>query len=399
MFELIRLSIITVKKLRRDRVRNIIIVLFVISAVFLMNIALSTFRHCEYLNTFARSSGLYDRYMYAGTPTKQVYYNAEGINKLEKAEEYVRKELDRLIAQGYVEDYYNICKIDAPIDEYENIRADFVFADEGLFDNLSFPMAKGVWFDSYCKDEYNENVVPVVIGYDMKAYFEVGQIVRFDSFDVDCIVIGILERNALFINPSAAGSGIDLNSITQISNELVIVGKEYENLEDSLIIRLSEDNLNVSEMEVLETIADVVDTFTFRKLADTAYENNLYATEMRATLAILSILTCVIGIWCENLLSSVRGKKRQAIYFLCGMDVKTGVLSTVLESFLKLYIPSFIGMWLFFDYCRREAFAELYTDWVNLFITMLIITVIFITMVIRTLLVARNNTALKIIHS
>lgn len=399
MTYLIKLSSITLKNIGRDGIRNIIIVIFVAVSVFLMNISLATFRHCRYLNRLIESSGLYDSYMYAGTPTKQVYYDNDEEDMIFKANDYVRRELENAKTDGSIMDYYYVSQVNASITEDTDIGVDFVFAKHDLLRELSFPVMKGEWFDTYSFEQSEEALVPIVIGYSLKRNYKIGQIVTLDGFGFDCIVIGVLKRNTLFISPNASGSGIDLNAVTQNANNMVIVAKEYEDIDASLVIRLSDSNREVSKRIVLEKIADIVDAFAFDFLADKAYENNIYATQMQTTLSILALLICIIGIGCGNLLSFVRGIKRQAVYFLCGMPAKTGVLSVVFEGLLKLYIPALFGLCMFFRYCRREEYDGLYVDGVNVLITGLIITVIFAAALYRTFLVAKNNSSLKIIHS
>ena len=119
---------------------------------------------------------------------------------------------------------------------------------------------------------------------------------------------------------------------------------------------------------------------------------------MQTTLSILALLICIVGMKCGNLLSFVKGKRRLAVYFLCGMDKRTSILVVLLEGILKLYVPAVIGFNLFYSYCRKQLFDGLYVDFMNAFFTVVIITFIFVGTLIRTLQISKKNEELKILQ-
>lgn len=391
--------LITIKNLKRDSVHNIIIIIFVMIAVFFMNNSLSIARYCTYLNTIIKSSGLYETYMYVATPTKQAYYENDETDMLDEANNYVKHELDKAMEDGKIEDYFSVCQAGAPCNYAMTGEAMYFYAKYDFLKELSFSVCKGKWFDTYDVNEYGDNLIPIVVGYHFKSIFSIGQVINFDGFDGDYVVIGIMNQNGLFVSPTAGGNGTDLNTVMQNANDLIIVAKEQQDSDSPYMVKLPSHNTEAYAMDIIEKIADVVDVFTFSELADTAHKNNTLFTEMSATLAILSVITCVVGIWCGTLLSYSRGRKRQAVYVLCGMNARTSVICMILEGFLKLILPAIIGLWFFSYYCHQQATAELFIDWISIAITMLMIGGMFVLTIIRTRGAVTDNSSLNIIHS
>lgn len=381
-------------------VHNIIMAVFVVAAVFFMNISLASYRYSHYLNEFAKTSGLYDSFMYAGQPGKHVYNDyleRTGENLEEKAMAYVGDELKHLKADGVIADYSRCFRSGNLLDG--NTGADFLYIKPGLLEELSMTVAEGDWFGTGSRDYRSEGLVPVVIGDHLKSIYQTGDIFTDTFSDTRCIVIGILGRGTRFPGMSAGGSGMDLNSVMRIADDMVIVAEEPVEQYWSYIIRLPEQDRAASEQKVLEKVADITDAFSFRYLADRAHEENSYMMQMQTTLAVLALLICITGTACGNLLSAAREKRRQAVYFLCGMRPKTGAACMALENLVKLYLPAGIGWYMFSDFCRKQEYRGLHPGACNVWITGIIITVIFAASVMHPLAIVKKNRELNVLHS
>lgn len=393
---------ITVKNISRNIIHNIIIAVFVVAAVFFMNISLASFRYSHYLNEFAKLSGLYDSFMYVADSNKDAYFGyseSTGEDLSEKARAYVAAELEQLKADGVIADYSRSVRSGTLLGTDTDERANFLYMKPELLEELSISVAEGEWFGTGSQDYRSEGLVPVVIGDHLKSIYQTGDIFSDASGDTRYVVIGILGRGTRFLGMSAGGSGMDLNSVMQIADDFVIVAEEPVEQYWSFIIRLPEQNKAVSEQTVLEKVADVTDAFSFRYLADRAHEDSSYGIQMQTTLAVLALLICIAGTACGNLLSSARGKKRQAVYFLCGMKPETGVVCMALENVVKLYLPALAGIYMFFSYCRKQEYMDLYPGVYNILVTGVIITVIFAVSVVRPLSMAKGSVSLDITHN
>lgn len=391
---------ITVKNISCNMVHNIIIAVFVVIAIFFMNISLASYRYSHYLNEFAKTSGLYDSFMYAGQPNKHAYseyLESTGENLDEKAMAYVGDELKHLKTDGVIADYSKCFRSGNLLDG--NTNADFLYIKPEILKELSMPVAEGEWFDACPLDYKKKGLVPVVIGNHLKSIYGPGDIFTDASGDTQYIVIGILGRGTRFPGMSAGGSGMDLNTVMWIADDMVIVAEEPMERYGSFIIRFPEQNQTASEQEVLEKVADITDAFSFRYLADRAHEDNSYGIQMQTTLAVLALLICIAGTACGNLLSAARGEKRQAVYFLCGMKPKTSVVCMALENLVKLYLPAGIGLYVFYTFCKKQEYQDLYPGACNIWITCLIITVIFAASVVHPLSTVLKNKELNVIHS
>ena len=399
MNRILKLIKISARNIGQNIIHNIILIIFVISSVFFMNISLSSFRHCMYQNTLVQSSGLYDFYMYAGVPAKQVYYSESGEDMYLVADKYVTNELNDIKNSGVIDNYFSISETNMMLNNESDMEVRMFFGSYDLLKNISFPVIKGKWFDAYSGDSLDEEYVPIVIGYNLKSVYNVGQILNLDGVDEKCIVAGILRPNTLFLHAGTGGSGIDLNNVMRNSDNIIIVAKEPDGYGNSYIIKLSEGKNAKSEDIVLGAIADVVDTFSFKNLANQAYQSNLFEIQMQTILAVLALITCIVGMKCGNLLSFIKGRKRMAVYFLCGMDRQTSFWVTTLEGIFKLYVPTLVGLYSFYNYCKKQSFDGFYIDFFNIFFTVVIITIIFAGTLIRTLHIAKNNQELYILQS
>lgn len=393
---------ITVKNISRNMVHNLIMAVFVVAAVFFMNISLASYRYSHYLNEFAKTSGLYDSFMYAGQPNKHAYseyLESSGEDLTEKAMAYVGEKLKHLKADGVIADYSRCFRSGNLLDGNTDEQADFLYIKPEVLKELSMPVAEGDWFNASPPADRSEGLVPVVIGNHLKSVYGLGDIFTATSGDTQYIVIGILGRGTRFPGMSAGGSGMDLNTVMRIADDMVIVAEEPMERYGSFIIRFPEQNQTASEQEVLEKVADITDAFSFRYLTDRAHEDNSYGIQMQTTLAVLALLICIAGTACGNLLSAARGKKRQAVYFLCGMKPKTSVVCMALENLVKLYLPAGIGLYVFYTFCRKQEYQDLYPGACNIWITGLIITVIFAASVVHPLSTVLKNRELNVIHS
>lgn len=92
MTYMMKLLSMTWKNIKRDGIHNMILIIFVIAAVFFMNNALGSFRYCRYLNHFVKDTGLYDSYIYSAYPNKEPYHEVDGEDLSPKAHQYMRTE-------------------------------------------------------------------------------------------------------------------------------------------------------------------------------------------------------------------------------------------------------------------------------------------------------------------
>lgn len=389
------------KNIRCNMGHNVIMIVFVVAAVFFMNVSFASFRYSYYLNEFAKTSGLYGSFMYAGIPNKHAYsehMENTGEDLSEKAKSNVANELKQLKTDGVIANYSRGFRSGDLAGADTDVQVDFLYMKPELLEELSIPMEKGEWFGPETRNYKDEGLVPVVIGNKLKSIYQTGDIFTTASADTRYVVTGILERGTRFLGMSAGGSGMDLNTVIRIADDFIIVAEEPTEQYCSFIIRLPEQNKDSSEQEVLKKVADITDAFSFRHLTDKAHEDNVYIAQMQTTFAVLALLICIAGTACGNLLAFARGKKRQAVYFLCGMKPQTGMFCLILENLLKLYLPATIGLWVFFYYCRKQEYDCLYPGVYNIWITGAIITVIFAAAVAHQISITKENKELNIIH-
>lgn len=386
---------IIIGNMKKDVLNNVIMIIFVALSVFLMDISLSRYMHQEYINNLVRDCGLYENYMYVGDPSKDSVSDG-------RLREQVRVELDRLKAEGIIEGWYSTQSIGAPLsDDWENDRAEHVYYSSDLAAALHFPVSRGIWFDKYDFESSGDNVIPVVVGSNLAHRFRVGKKITLPYSarpEKEYLVIGVLERNAMIIDGGATGSDMMVDSLFDQGNDAIIIIEDniYEVVSyarGSAVIKASPEN----QPAVFDALGDYSYTFTFKYMSDNAYENNRAVTEMQSIVFVLMMVVCVAGVSSANLLGTIACKKKYAVYFLCGMDWKTGVITTLSESVLKLAIPGAVGYAMFIHWCKDQWYYGLRVTSVNVVVTVVFLAAIFLLTSLMPLLDIRRTSPVKII--
>lgn len=376
--------------IKKDALHNIVMMAFVGVAIFIMEIALSRFRFQEYTNNLIKDCGMYDNYIYVSALSKGVYskYDNEETDyehsKSYLARENIAEQLERLKAEGIIEAYYSREQYGAPVTEDIDDRGEFLVLPRGLAEDVAFPLSDGKWFDEY---KQNDSAVPVVIGSDFAGRFHVGDRVKLPILQGDeslretgyseCVVIGVLERNAMILNGGGSSTDMDTNFLFGSGNDTFIACVDESELSEDFrgyYVKVAPEN----RQTVMERIGDLSMTFTFAEMSDRAYENNRLMTEMVTALFVIMMLVCAAGVSSGNLLATISCKKRYAVYFLCGMEWKTGFLVSLIESVIKLVLPAAVGYIAFMRFCVKNQFGEMRVGAINFVVMAAFLLIIFL---------------------
>lgn len=379
---------------KNNLLRRIISMVIVGISIFLMNVTLSRFMYQEYLNSLVRDCGLYNNYMYSAPPDKGVYFQNDGQTNLRAAAlNYVHDNLAELRTEGIIDDFYSATSFSGPIADNPDERAYYLLYPKDFLCNIKFLTTKGVWFDKY---DFDDNTTPVVIGSDLAAKYKIGGKYKFRGIDTEVSVIGVLNRNAMVLRCGSGGNGIDLNSVFRKGNDVIIAcadNMDFSASSGATIIKVSEQY----HQNVLERISDIVYTFSFKELSDTAYENNRLITEMQFVVFALMMVVCVTGVSSNNLLETIRCKKKYAIYFMCGMDWKCCIRISFIEGLINLIIPTLLGYAAFLMWCDDQQFNALRVTNVNILLTILFIICVFALTSLGPLFDIKRTSPVKII--
>ncbi len=380
---------------RKDIIHNLVMLVFVALSVFFMNLSLSEFMHRNYINNYVKERGLYEKYMYLTYPDKAVF---DGYDK----REIWTKELsllDELKSDGIIENWYLSGRVNTPITDKQNSNGEYIDRAEvysyprELAADLRFPVSKGIWFDKY---DFSEEVTPVVVGSDLKRRFKLGEKFSLYNSDKEYLVIGVLERNAMLLVQGAGGNGMDLNSVFEIENNAIIEAVDEIDprfSQSSALIKTADGNSG----EVFKALGDISYTFTFKELAQSAYESNRYLTEMQTTLFVLMMVVCVAGVSSGNLLAAISRKKQYAVYFMCGMEWRSALWITFSEGVIKLILPAAVGYGMFMDWCVKREYWQLRVTSANVFVTIIFLAAIFLLTSLLPLLDIKHSSPVKII--
>lgn len=377
--------------IKKDALHNIVMMAFVGVAIFIMEIALSRFRFQEYTNDLVKDCGMYDNYMYVSTIFKDAYdkEHKDGeaydpyTSKSYLAYENLADQIEQLKAEGIIEACYSRDYFGAPITEDDiDDRGQFLIFPRGLAEDVAFPLSRGAWFSEY---KQNDGALPVIIGSDFAGRFHIGDRIMLPVFSQkfhksmygECVVIGVLERNAMILNGGGSSTDMDTNFLFGSGNDTFIACVDESELSEDFrgyYVKVAPEN----RQTVMERIGDLSMTFTFAEMSDRAYENNRLMTEMVTALFVIMMLVCAAGVSSGNLLATISCKKRYAVYFLCGMEWKTGFLVSLIESVIKLVLPAAVGYIAFMRFCVKNQFGEMRVGTINFVVMAAFLLIIFL---------------------
>ncbi len=86
-----------------------------------------------------------------------------------------------------------------------------------------------------------------------------------------------------------------------------------------------------------------------------------------------------------NLLSAISCKKRLAVYFLCGMEWKTGFFISLIQRVIKLTLPAAAGYMMYMRFCVQNEFGEMRVSTVNVVIMVVFLSAIFLLTLLKPL--------------
>ena len=378
---------IILNNFKKDALNNIIMIIFVALSVFFMDLSLSEFMHWNYINNLIRDCGMYEDYVFVSPPMKW-----DGLDYREYRDrvfEYIETELDKMKAQSTVEDWSKL----GSVGEYR-------FYSGELVKSLHFAVSKGIWFDKYDFDGNRDSgLTPVVVGSKLANQYKVGDMVTFDIIKGECVVIGVLERSSLVLSAGGYGTDMDLELCFDLSDDLILLagGELLEKYGDPYTCGFAVKAAPENQQTVLDTFGDVSGAFTFKYMADSSYEQNLGLTVMQSMIFVLMAVVCIAGVSSGNLLATIASKKKYAVYFLCGMNWKTGVMTTLLESVLKMALPGAVGYAMFMRWCVKQDYYLLRVTSVNVYVTVAFLAVIFLLTSLMPLLSIKRTSPVKII--
>ena len=340
----------------------------------MVNFELSYYRYDHHIDKTVKNCGLYDNYLYVGIPGKSIYDHDKCIEITDE----VSKHLQKLKDSGTIANYWRLNESWITQDDgKENI---VLYYPEDFLSGLNMTMMKGRWFDNASN---KGGLIPVVAGYNVAKRYKIGQKFAIDGDEEKYVLIGVLKKNEIFFEANASGTGMDLKSIASDADNMMIVGSDYESATGfsdysmATIVKTKESDKG-ERVEGIDKIANLCYTFTFKEIADRAHKDNMYIIRMQGILSLLTLMVCVIGVSCINLLMAVREKKTDSIYMLCGMDKKTAYKIIAIEGIIKGIIPTIAGLAWFFSYTASNGIDEVYTDCWNGIFSLLLIAIVYV---------------------
>lgn len=381
-------------------------IVFVTFSVFLMNLSLSEFSYQEYLNNFIKECGLYDGYIYVDTPSKEGLKTMEGdriiSDRNSDAMAYAVNRLKEMQDEGIIETMFTT---DHFYNHTGEIEETMIYPPE-LVLNLKFPTTRGRWFsESDLKSEYT----PIVLGYNYLRKHKIGDIITIEHSEIvdkedgsyeiveyseNCVVIGFLKQGALILITGAGGTDMGADQVFCRSDDTAIMASEnLGSRHHSYVIKVAAEN----RQRVIDEIFDIAPCFTFERMANNTYEGNKQLTAMQSTVFFLMMLVCIAGVSSGNLLATIACKKKYAVYFMCGMNWRTGVFITLSESVLKLVIPAAAGYVMFEKWViDHDYFAQRITA-VNPILTTVFLLAVFLLTSLVPLIDIKRTSPVKII--
>lgn len=229
----------------------------------------------------------------------------------------------------------------------DGMQVEQVTANDKFFEIFNIEIYKGKMFD---KDDYSlmsDDVIPIVVGYNLKDTYEIGK--TYDMYDcgngrdMKCKVIGVLKRNSCFYKISNITEEISLN---------------YSYIKPLMINNLSAMSFSDMDMAINSTVYFTSNVSELNKVIQKSAELNLFTLstekaeesidvfadmvrekiDYNMVISVIILFFCVTGM-IANLLSMISKMMREfAIHILCGGRYKHIVYRLEFQILVQILI-------------------------------------------------------------
>jgi hypothetical protein len=235
----------------------------------------------------------------------------------------------------------------------------------------TLPLKEGSWFTP---ESLHFDSLPIIIGGALRYQgLEVGDSLAFDLFllgernRLECIIIGVLDENDMYMNLSFGASDPTINSIAIMNrwayNDVNTFTEEIIILPLDLVLpNYRNTPLLYSPASLLFTeldgndINDTISGFEKNKpqgaytalseMADNHIAQTIYINNESIVTSFALLFFSILGLGGYTTLSFIKNKKKMQIYMICGMSKLYGIVIQIVSFLLLVLLPSIIALLL-----------------------------------------------------
>ncbi|MDD4493536.1 MAG: hypothetical protein PHV32_04190 [Eubacteriales bacterium] len=318
------------------KVTTLLLIVQVFLALFIMNITIGIINNYSGLEQTVKNSGLIDDY----------YLSLDNSDNVD----YITQKLDGLAG---LESIANIEYI-----RYGS-RHDVIIADSEIVHEFQSPLSKGRWLGEQDYKLETDYEIPVIVSDNLKDKYKYGEIYTFEivlgnrpSTKVILKIkpVGILRKPNYFF--SMTGNYMS-NVISKDFNGIIIpyfsgLKELYEMPYNRSLLLIPHKNADDALLESWESeLSDIGKLDKIALLLQQYKENNKSVAVFFGSIGIVILVLTVVGLSGNSMLSIAYSEKLYAVYFMCGMKWRFGVLLTIIKNILLVLFPALLSMLCF----------------------------------------------------
>lgn len=271
----------------------------------------------------------------------------------------------------------------------ENVFVKAIRVNKNFINNFGLKILKGRDFKD---NEYyytNSNILPVILGYNYKGIYDVGDTIYYfdDGNKCEAMIIGILDKqqsipekfdtfNAEYVaKVSDNYYNLDDNIIIPINSIYELKNFEYYNLLYGNFIFIDNNKSNIEKKEIVSNIRDKIEKETNTRLNIKYYDNEITAeidkyAEVRdnykKTFTIIFIfVTITIVVSIINMINS--RKMEFGVYLFSGANIKHIISILYTEMLLLVMLSSIISSIMISIYYKFFQVSSFWTENVSFY--------------------------------
>lgn len=353
---------ILLKLFRENIIKNIVILIQIIFSIYVLTTLLT-----EIIYNFEIKDLLYKN----NFDNKIVFSEALHINNISpiegRNEEYakIKEYLESLDGVKNVNNVYSV--------QLQNPNILTYLYDSPLIKDLYFDLSSGNGFENI---DIENNEIPIIISESLQDVYKLNNVYEFSIIELEKItdtnfkekffkvkVIGVLKNQSYIYGFSTNQYDLqtsDLFSKTNNNEKFIIMPMLEDFKKNANIIVDGKFTLEIEDMGIFmkNSYQKVIDEGLGRFLNIENIENNFYTNfinfyDYNIQLFIIVYLFIIVSIGGYNLLATLKYKRLFTIYYINGMQWKTGILLVTIRNFLLIMLPTIITSIILNVYTQR----------------------------------------------
>ncbi len=314
-----RIIYIGLNKLKRDIWARIFICVQLVLIIYLFNLTIGMWRHETYILNMVNTMNL-----------KNAYYCSNDFESFDSTNTVSIGEITQAFGK-----LKNQNKTTLKIKVY----------DEEITKNITLPLSKGIWFE-----EYNGKELPIILSnsYAKKYNLDINDTIELElqystedinvqeSFDVECKVIGTLNKANYHLTFSSMGNYLIWKNLFKQDESVALIGSSSisaEPLSGKMVFLKNLDDDSTVLLDKLGKLSSITSSQQITKNSKEVMSDKL-KTQIIMWFLILALT--LASLTSNNMLEKIYEEKEFAAYYMLGLDWSKCVLIEIFRGVIQI---------------------------------------------------------------